>query len=140
MNAKIFCIALLLMNPFIGVCAVNTKNAESFEILAYDAVIKVSSPMKFSKKSGVVFTNETNDKIYLKVEDRPIVERDEHGNDNQKIIKKYMTVKAHETKGMELDFDPNRRILIIPLAPSFQEIELIFGNKTYEIPDPAQRQ
>lgn len=133
-NIFFLCIFLYVNSIFADKRQIESKNSESFEILAYDAVVKVSSPMKFSEKSGVVITNETNNDLYVKIENRPIIP-----NAQEIDSSNYLTIKSHQSKGMELEFRTDRRYYIIPLSPSFQEIELVFGNKTYEIPDPLQR-
>lgn len=120
---------ILFLSVFYPLATIASKNSESFEILAYDANIKVSSPDKFNEKAGVIFTNETNYDFKMKI-----------ASTDNNINPIYTTIRAGKTKGIELTFSTNHIVKVIPLSPAFQEIELIFGKNTYEIPDPRQRE
>ena len=45
-----------------------------------------------------------------------------------------MTLPSGGFKSVEINIKKQDRIYFIPLVPAFQEVELIFGKKSYEIP------
>ena len=95
---------------------------DGFLVTAFDERIKVVSPDKFRSPMEIVVENNTLVRLIGKV----VI--------NQKTTLghcaiepgKYHKFKANLKKGDVLHF--------IPLSPAFQEVELIVGNKNYEIP------
>jgi hypothetical protein len=49
-------------------------------------------------------------------------------------ILKYVSVKSGQTEAFEIENKTNANVVFVPVSPSFQEAELIFGKKAYEIP------
>jgi hypothetical protein len=47
---------------------------------------------------------------------------------------KFINVKPGETEVVELENKTASNVVFVPLSPAFQEVELIFGKKAYEIP------
>jgi len=47
---------------------------------------------------------------------------------------KYVSVKSGETKSVEIENKSSSNVVFVPVSPAFQEAELIFGKKAYEIP------
>jgi hypothetical protein len=95
---------------------------DGFLVTAYDERFRVVSPDKFRSPMEIVVENSTLVRLIGKV----VI--------NQKTTLghcaiepgKYYKFKANLKKGDILHF--------IPLSPAFQEVELIVGNKNYEIP------
>jgi hypothetical protein len=47
---------------------------------------------------------------------------------------KFVTVKSGETKAVEIENKTSANVVFTPVSPAFQEVELLFGKKAYEIP------
>lgn len=47
---------------------------------------------------------------------------------------KYVSVKSGETESVEIENKSSSSVIFVPVSPAFQEVELIFGKKAYEIP------
>lgn len=96
-----------------------------FLISAYDDRFKVVSPEKFKTPMEIVIENKTLVRLIGKV----VVNHEKIVNllsiDSEKIAQFNVPLK----KGDILHF--------VPLSPAFQEVELIVGNKNYDIP-PAK--
>ncbi|MCO4792286.1 MAG: hypothetical protein KC493_01145 [Bacteriovoracaceae bacterium] len=98
------------------------EKADAFMVTLLERRIKVLSPNSFNSPQGIVIKNKTLVKVVGKFVD-----------DNNKTIK-FLAVESGETKSVELKFKKSRKIYFVPLAPSFQEVELVFGKKAYEVP------
>lgn len=49
-------------------------------------------------------------------------------------ILKYISVKSGQTGSVEIENKTNANVVFVPVTPAFQEAELVFGKKAYEIP------
>lgn len=49
-------------------------------------------------------------------------------------ILKYVSVKSGQTEPVEIENKTSASVYFVPVSPAFQEVELIFGKKAYEIP------
>lgn len=47
---------------------------------------------------------------------------------------KYLSVKSGEAKSVEIENKSSSNVFFVPVSPAFQEVELNFGKKAYEIP------
>ena len=47
---------------------------------------------------------------------------------------KYVSVKSGQTEPVEIENKSSSNVVFVPVSPAFQEAELIFGKKAYEIP------
>lgn len=47
---------------------------------------------------------------------------------------KFVSVKSGQTESVEIENKTSANIIFIPISPAFQEVDLIFGKKVYEIP------
>jgi hypothetical protein len=52
---------------------------------------------------------------------------------NGKILK-FVSVKTGSSETVELENKTPSQVIFVPVSPAFQEVELIFGKKAYEIP------
>lgn len=112
----------ILLTFFICTGAYAIESLNGFLVTGYDDRFRVISPEKFRTPMEVIIENKTLVRLIGKV----LV--------NSKTVagyvavdpEKYQKVMVHLKKGDVLHF--------VPLSPSFQEAELIVGNKTYEIP------
>ena len=100
--------------------AIETSNG--FVISAYDDRFRVISPEKFRSPMEVIVENKTLVRLIGKV----IVNNKTNAGFTSIETDKYQRIMVNLKKGDLLHF--------VPLSPAFQEVELIVGNKTYEIP------
>ena len=47
---------------------------------------------------------------------------------------KYISVKSGRKESVEIENKTSSNVYFVPVSPAFQEAELIFGKKAYEIP------
>lgn len=47
---------------------------------------------------------------------------------------KFVSVKSGQTESVEIENKTSANVIFVPMSPAFQEVELIFGKKVYEIP------
>ena len=98
------------------------ESLDGFLVSAYDDRFKIVSPEKFKPSMEIIVENKTLVRLIGKL----VVNKQASINyisvDSEKFQKTIVKLK----KGDVLHF--------IPLSPAFQEVELIIGNKIYEIP------
>lgn len=93
-----------------------------FIVRSLDNRFEVISPSKYRPKMEVVIENKTN----LRMLGRIMINRSRNIE--------YVSIEAGEYKKYVVDLKKNDILHYLPLNPAFQEIELIVGNKFYEIP------
>jgi len=49
-------------------------------------------------------------------------------------ILKYVSVKSLQNETVEIENKSNAPVIFVPVSPAFQDVELKFGKKAYEIP------
>lgn len=98
------------------------ETSESFIINIYDTYVKVVSPNSASDKVAIIFKNETLSKL------RGVIKKRESN------YTMHITVDASKFKSVEVPYASNDSLYFQSLAPAFQEVDLIIGKKTYEIP------
>lgn len=49
-------------------------------------------------------------------------------------ILKFVSVKSGQTEVVEIENKTSAHVVFVPVSPAFQEVELLFGKKAYEIP------
>ncbi|MFA6237449.1 MAG: hypothetical protein WC635_09005 [Bacteriovorax sp.] len=112
---------ILFINlAYCSVYAIESSNG--FLVTAYDDRFKIISPEKFKSPMEVIIENKTLVRLVGKV----IVNNKVNAGFTSIDSDKYQRIMVNLKKGDLLHF--------IPLSPAFQEVELIVGNKTYEIP------
>jgi len=47
---------------------------------------------------------------------------------------KYVSVQTGKTESVEIENNSSSNVVFVPVSPAFQEVELLFGKKAYEIP------
>ncbi|MDD4975342.1 MAG: hypothetical protein PHY93_13365 [Bacteriovorax sp.] len=110
----------LLSLSFYSVNAI--ESSIGFVVTGYDDRFSVVSPEKFRSPMEVIVENKTLVRLIGKI----VVNNKTNIGFTSVESDKYQRVMVNLKKGDLLHF--------IPLSPSFQEVELIVGNKTYEIP------
>lgn len=93
-----------------------------FIISAYDDRFSVISPEKFKTPMEVVIENKTLVRMVGKI------------TLNSLKNASFVSIEPQEYKKFQITLKKDDKLHYMPLTPAFQEIELIVGNKTYEIP------
>lgn len=117
---KLFAIFLMLMTVSIRASAI--ESLDGFLVSAYDDRFKVVSPEKFKAQMEVVVENKTLVRLIGKL------------TINNQSSFSYLSVEPEKFQKTNVKLKKGDVLHFIPLSPSFQEVELIVGNKTYEIP------
>ena len=94
---------------------------ESFVIQIYDRSMTILSPQ--NKRS--IFS--------VLVENRSLSDQVGKFTIQGKLLK-YVSVKSGQTEPVEIENKTSFNVLFTPVSPAFQEVELIFDKKVYEIP------
>ncbi len=113
---------LLLFLFFLSGNIYAIESLEGFLITAFDENFKVVSPTKFKPAMEVIVENKTHIKLIGKL----VV-------NNSKTVHFY-TVAPQDYQKIIVNLKKDDVLHFIPLSPAFQEVELIVGNKNYEIP------
>ena len=98
------------------------ESLDGFLVSAYDDRFKVISPEKFKPSMEVIVENKTLVRLIGKFTINKQTDASFISVDPEKYQRAVVKLK----KGDVLHF--------IPLSPAFQEVELIVGNKNYDIP------
>lgn len=117
---KLFLALLLIFQVTTSVHAI--ESLDGFLVSAYDDRFRVISPEKFKGTMEVIIENKTLVRLVGKLTINSQTNASFISVDSEKYQKANVKLK----KGDILHF--------VPLSPAFQEVELIVGNKTYEIP------
>ena len=115
-------ILLYLITLLFSIKLYAIESLGGFLVTAHDDRFKVVSPEKFKTPMEVVVENKTLTRLI----GRLVVNRDKIVNFVSIEPEKYSKSQVVLKKGDLLHF--------VPLSPAFQEVELIVGNKNYEIP------
>lgn len=115
----------LIISIFILLLSANVFAIETFDgflITAFDDRFKIVSPEKFKQNMEVVVENKTLARLIGKLV-----------LNNTKIIG-YVSIEPDKYQKVQVVLKKNDILHFYPLSPAFQEVELIVGNKNYEIP------
>ncbi|AUN98056.1 hypothetical protein DOM21_10995 [Bacteriovorax stolpii] len=102
--------------------ALAIESLDGFLVSAYDDRFRVISPEKFKNSMEVIIENKTLVRLIGKL----TINKQTNASMVSIDPEKYQRAVVKLKKGDILHF--------VPLSPAFQEVELIVGNKTYEIP------
>lgn len=119
---KIISILIIFAINLIYFRAYAIESSTGFVVSAYDDRFRVISPEKFRSPMEVIVENKTLVRLIGKV----IINNKSNAGFTSIETDKYQRIMVNLKKGDLLHF--------VPLSPAFQEVELIVGNKTYEIP------
>jgi hypothetical protein len=106
----------------ISIAAKAIESSNGFLVTAYDDRFKIISPEKFRSPMEVVIENKTLTRLVGKV----VV--------NKKTTAGYTSIDPEKYQKLSVNLKKGDVLHFIPLSPAFQEVELIVGNKIYEIP------
>lgn len=111
---------LFLALIFTSICFADSKS-ESFIVQIDDRRMKVIAPDKPKNKFAVLLEN------------RSLSEQIGKFIVNGKNLK-FVTVRSGYSESVEIENKTSSTVIFVPISPAFQEVELIFGKKSYEIP------
>ncbi len=94
---------------------------EVFIIQVMDRKIAVLSPDTERKLFSVI------------VENRSLSDQVARFQVKGKLLK-YISVPAGKSESVEIDNSSGSPVTFVPISPAFQEVELTFGKKAYEVP------
>lgn len=109
---------LLLLIPLISFAAPKT---EVFIIQVMDRRMSVLSPDTERKIFSVI------------VENRSLSDQVGRFESRGKLLK-YVAVPSGKSESVEIENTSGSPVTFIPVSPAFQEVELTFGKKAYEVP------
>jgi hypothetical protein len=90
--------------------------------------------IQIQDRSMSVIAPDTRRAIYsVLVENRSLSDQLAKFTVQGKILK-YVSVKSGVTEPVEIENKTSANVVFVPVSPAFQEVELIFGKKAYEIP------
>ncbi len=97
------------------------EHSEAFILRIKDRSINVTSPLLSQKRFSVILENISLTKQLGKFSTKG------------KNLK-YVSVLPGQTETVEIENNSDEAVYFIPLSPSFQDVNLTFGKKAYEIP------
>ena len=117
---KLLSITLILLSVSLRVQAI--ESLDGFLVSAYDDRFKVISPERFKAQMEVIVENKTLVRLIGKL------------TINKQANASYISVDPEKFQIKNVKLKKGDVLHFVPLSPSFQEVELIVGSKTYEIP------
>lgn len=109
---------LLFLLPLVSFAAPKT---EVFIIQVMDRKMTVLSPETQRKLFSVI------------VENRSLSDQVGRFESKGKLLK-YIAVPSGKSESVEIENSSGSPVTFIPVSPAFQEVELTFGKKAYEVP------
>lgn len=105
--------------------AFGIESLDGFLVSAYDDRFVVISPEKFKSTMEVIIENKTLVRLVGKL------------TINRSTNASYISVESDKFQKANVKLKKGDLLHFVPLSPAFQEVELIVGNKKYDIP-PAK--
>lgn len=112
---------LVLLTIFLANLSWAQTHNPSFILKLTDSGVSVSAPEKKMKMFTVIVENNSLSDQVAKIVS---------GTDSIK----YLTIESGKSTTVEIENKGNNPIYFVPVSPAFQEIELTFGKKPYEVP------
>lgn len=113
---------VLLFVLFFSANVAAIESLEGFLVTAFDDRFKIVSPTKYKPDMEVIVENKTLVRLVGKI----LI-------NNQKNVY-YVSVDPEKYQKIIVKIKKGDILHFVPLTPAFQEVELIIGNKNYEIP------
>lgn len=101
--------------------AVAESKTETFVITIHDRRMSILSPDKMKN----IFT--------VLVENQSLSDQVGKFTIKGKLLK-FVSVKSGRSEPVEIENNSSSNVVFVPVSPAFQEVELLFGKKAYEIP------
>lgn len=96
-------------------------NSESFIVQISDRSMKLTAPEKPRKLFSVI------------VENRSLSDQVGKFTVGGNIVK-YVSVRSGKSQTVEFENKSSLPVFFVPVSPAFQEVEMKFGKKAYEVP------
>lgn len=117
MKAIFICLTIIISLKSFAI-----ESLDGFLVEGLDNSFKVISPEKFKAKMEVIVENKTLMKLVGRL------------HVNHKPSSVFYTVQPGKYEKKIIDLKKGDILHFVPLSPPFQEVELVVGNKIYEIP------
>ncbi len=98
------------------------ESLDGFLVSAYDDRFKVISPEKFKPTMEVIVENKTLVRLVGKL------------TINHSTNVTFLSIDSEKYQKANVKLKKGDLLHFVPLSPAFQEVELIVGNKNYDIP------
>ena len=98
------------------------ESLDGFLVSAYDDRFKVISPEKFKPTMEVIIENKTLVRLVGKL------------TINHSTNVTFLSIDSEKYQKANVKLKKGDLLHFVPLSPAFQEVELIVGNKNYDIP------
>lgn len=115
---KFFYLLILLLTAQVQA----VESLDGFLVSALDDRFRVVSPEKFKPAMEVIIENKTLVRLIGKIT-----------INHEKIIN-FSSIEPEKYQRFIINLKKGDILHFVPLSPAFQEVELIVGNKIYEIP------
>lgn len=117
---KVLLLFLLLNFPaFAG------EKSEAFLVTIFDRYVKVISPDKSYSQTSIIIENKTLSTIVGKIQ-------------KGKSDLYFLTLEPQQSKSFQVKIPATQGsqepLLFVPMSPASQEVQLLIGKKSYEIP------
>lgn len=97
------------------------EKSDAFLVKVFDSYVRVISPDKNYSMVSVIVENKTLSKVVGKIV-------------KGKTDLSFITIDPDKTKSVQVKYSKDEPLFFVPLAPASQEVQLIVGKRTYEIP------
>jgi hypothetical protein len=112
---------LVILSLFFISFAKAEERSEAFLVKVFDNYVRVVSPDKNYTLVSVIIENKTMSKLIGKIS-------------KGKTDLAFLSIDPDKTKSVQVKYSKDEKLIFVPMAPASQEVELIVGKKTYEIP------
>lgn len=117
---RAFLVILFLLQ--LSTLAFGIESLDGFLVSAYDDRFRVISPDKFKPTMEVIIENKTLVRLIGKL------------TINQSTNASLLSIEPETFQKANVKLKKGDLLHFVPLSPAFQEVELIVGNKKYDIP------
>ena len=118
-DMKVFLIALIFFTIDFSIAR---EQSEAFQVKIFDQRVKVISPNKHSQKMSIILENVTLTKFIGKIVTQ-----------KRKVLE-YLAIPPRGFQTIEISIKKNEVVFFVPQSPGLQEVELVVGRDSYEIP------
>lgn len=112
---------LILLFLLFSVHAQAAEKSEAFLVTIFDRYVKVISPDRAYSETSIIIENKTLSTIVGKIQ-------------RGKTDLHFLTLEPQHNKSFQVKVVGNEPLLFVPMAPASQEVQLLIGKKSYEIP------
>lgn len=118
---KLFYCILFLSFAF-GLKSYSQQVSDAFQVKVFESYTQVISPAKMHSEQSIVITNNTSVHVTGQVVDQ------------SKDVLSFVSIRPGRFQVIEVNTNHHTELYFVPLSPGLQEVELIVGRQSYEIP------